>query len=155
MPHFIRSAFCGIDTVSCVTGLSTNRIYDLVESGDYLWVWNISSGLGKRRELRFWSREINNPAAVSKMTIDAVIQAIIPNRSRLPGQADGIGNWEFRHLLRLSKPCHCLLRKELGVCGTVRNFFIPRASLEQFFHRRWVGTLKSSQSKPILAENNN
>jgi hypothetical protein len=137
----IRTTFCGIDTVSCVVGRSVPQVYDLVESGHFLWVWNVSSGVGARRELRFWSREINEPASVAGLTLNAVIKSVIPNRRHLPGQRDGLLNWEFRHLLRLSKPSACELRRELGIRGTIRNLFIPRSRIEKFFHRRWLGNI--------------
>lgn len=137
----IRTTFCGVDTVSCVVGLSVARIYDLVESGRFLWVWNVSSGVGARRELRFWSREINDPASVAGLTLDAVIKSVIPDRNHVPGQRNGLHNWEFRHLLRLSKPTACELRQELGIRGAIRHLFIPRPRIEQFFRRRWIGNI--------------
>jgi hypothetical protein len=151
----IRTIFCGIDTVSCVVGRSVPQVYDLVESGHFLWVWNVSSGVGARRELRFWSREINEPASVAGLTLNAVIKSVVPNRRHLPGQRDGLHNWEFRHLLRLSKPSACELRTELGIRGTIRNLFIPRSRIERFFRRRWLGNIdghrnddSSPQKKP-------
>jgi hypothetical protein len=64
----------------------------------------------------------------------------------VPGQREGLHNWEFRHLLRLSKPTACELRKELGIRGTIRHLFIPRPRLEQFFRRRWVGNIDQCRS---------
>jgi len=138
----VISAFCGIETVSCVSGLSIEKVYEMVERGRYLWVWNVSSGIGSKRELRFWSREINDPAAVRKLKLDAVIQAAVPYRAHVSGQYDGLRAWEFRHLLRISKPTLHLLRGELAICGTARNLFIPRAKIEQFFQRRWLGKIQ-------------
>lgn len=129
-----------------MAGISVDRVYDMVEIGRYLWVWNVSSGVGNRRELRFWSREVNDPASVAGLTIDDVLKTVVPKRAHVPGQRDGLRNWEFRHLLRLSKPSLCELRKELGVRGTTRNLFIPRANLERFLRRRWVGNICSRDS---------
>jgi hypothetical protein len=148
----IRTTFCGIDTVSCVVGRSVPQVYDLVESGHFLWVWNVSSGVGARRELRFWSREINEPASVAGLTLNAVIKSVVPNRRHLPGQRDGLHNWEFRHLLRLSKPSACELRTELGIRGTIRNLFIPRSRIEKFFRRRWLGNLDAPKRKSVVAQ---
>lgn len=139
MSDAIRTTFCDIETVSCVTGLSKDRIYELVDSGYYLWVWNVSGGIGVRRELRFWSREINNHGSTAKLTFDAVLKAVIPRRSHIPGQRDGIQNWEFGHLFRLSKPSLSRMRKELGIRGRLRNLFISRAYIERFLRRRWAG----------------
>lgn len=152
----IKSIFCGIDTVSCVAGISVDQVYERVESGTFLWVWNVSSGTGGKRELRFWSREINDPASVTNFTLDAVIKSIIPNRAHIPGQRDGLHNWEFRHLLRLSKSSVSDLRKDLGVKGTMRSLFIPRESLEQFFQRRWLGhAYMRNDAKPVNQESLN
>jgi hypothetical protein len=148
----IKSIFCGVDTVSCVGGFSVDQVYERVESGTFLWVWNVSSGTGDKRELRFWSREINDPASVTNLTLDAVIKFIIPNRAHVPGQRDGLHNWEFRHLLRLSKSSLSDLRKELGVKGTIRNLFIPRENIEHFFQRRWLGHVYM-RSDAIAASN--
>ncbi len=137
----LKSTFCSIETVSCVTGLPVDRLYELVDSGNYLWVWNVSTGVGSRRELRFWCREINNPATVINLSLDAAITAIIPRRVHLAGQQNGLFNWEFRQLLRISKSTLSGLRHELGVTGTERDLFIPRASIETFFRRRWLGNI--------------
>jgi hypothetical protein len=146
MNGVIRSTFCGIDTVSCVSGLSIDHVYDRIDSGRYLWVWNVSAGVGAKRELRFWSREINDPASVASLTLNAVIKAIIPKRAHLSGQNDGLHNWEFRHLLRLSKSTASELRKELDIKGTPRDLFIPRACLDKFFRSRWLGNINLPDS---------
>jgi len=143
----IKSTFCDIETVSCVLGLSVDRIYELVESGRYLWVWNVTAGASGRRELRFWAREINDPAAVSNFTLDTVIEAAVPRRNHIRGQYNGLRNWEFRQLLRLSKPALHNLRRELCIRGRRRHLFVPRAKLERFFRRRWLGNLDSDIGK--------
>ena len=135
-----RTAFCGIDTVSCLAGLPHDRVYELVDSGYYLWVWNISSGRTGKRELRFWTREINDRDSVAGFNLDQVLKLIIPKRAHLAGQFNGLRNWELRHLLRISKTSLCKMRKELGICGTSRNLLIRRANVERFFRRRWCGT---------------
>jgi hypothetical protein len=141
----VKTAFCGIETVSCLAGVSLEHVYEMVERGRYLWVWNVSTGIGSKRELRFWSREINDPASARKLKLDAVIQAAVPYRAHVSGQYDGLRAWEFRHLLRLSKPTLHLMREELGICGTARNLFIPRANIEQFFRRRWLGKIQNKR----------
>jgi hypothetical protein len=148
----VKSAFCGIETVSCVAGVSIDHVYEMVERGCYLWVWNVSSGAGSKRSLRFWSREINDPASVRKLKLDAVIQATVPCRAHMSGQFDGLRAWEFRHLLHLSKPTLHDMREELGICGTARNLFIPRANIEQFFRRRWIGKIQKKR-KPSRFKN--
>jgi hypothetical protein len=145
MNNGIRTSFCSIETVSCVTGFSTSRIHDLIELGHYLWVWNVSSGIGARRELRFWTREIFDRASTARLSYNAVLHSILPQRTKVTGQYDGLRSWEFRHLLRISKSSLCELRKELGIRGTTRHLFIPRANLERFFSRRWVGNFGSDK----------
>jgi len=150
----IKSAFCGVETVSCVTGLSIEHVYEMIEHGRLIWVWNTSIGAGARRELRFWSREINDPASVVSFKLDAVIHAAVPFRSHVSGQHDGLRAWEFRHLLRLSKPTLTGLREELGISGTGRNLFIPRAGIEQFLRRRWIGGAKKRKPAPGIKSAN-
>ena len=145
----VRSAFCDIETVACIAGLPIEHVYEMVERGRFLWVWNVSSRIAsKKRELRFWSCEINDRSSVRKLKLDAVIQAAVPYRSHVSGQFDGLRTWEFRHLLRLSKPTLHLMREELGICGTARSLFIPRANIEQFFTRRWLGKILKRR-KPV------
>lgn len=137
----IKSIFCGVETVSCVTGLPVDELYELVESGNYLWVWNVSTGEGARRELRFWCREINHPATVLNLTLNGAIAAIIPRRVHLAGQQNGLYYWELRDLLRISKSTIKGLRDELDPIGLEGNLMIPRANLEIFFRRRWLGNI--------------
>lgn len=136
----IQSCFCGIETVSCVTGVPVEELYELVESGQYLWVWNVSTGIGARRELRFWCREINHPATILNLTLNATISAIIPRRGRERRQ-DGLYYWELRDLLRISKSTLKGLRPELAPIGAERDLFITLPSLEIFFRRRWLGNI--------------
>jgi hypothetical protein len=133
----IKSIFCGVETVSCVTGLSVDDLYDLVDSGNYLWVWNISAGEGSRRELRFWCREINHHATVLDLTLNGAISAIIPKRD----YAAGLYYWDLRNLMRLSKSTLRGLRDELAPVGPEGNLRIPRANAENFFRRRWLGNI--------------
>jgi hypothetical protein len=137
----IKSSFCGIETVSCVTGVAVDELYELVECGNYLWVWNVSAGVGARRELRFWCREINSPATVLNLTLNAAITAILPRRARDAGRQDGLYYWEFRNFLRISKSTLKGLRQELTPSGPEGNLFVPLTSLEDFFRRRWLGNI--------------
>jgi hypothetical protein len=149
----IKTLFCGIETVSCVTGLSMDRLYELVDSGNYLWVWKVSLRADSKRELRFWCREINHPSAVLNFTLNSAIDALIPKRAHVAGQQNGLYTWEFRNLLRISKSTVWSLREELGVIGVERDLFIPRAPLEDFFRRRWLGniTIRNCTLQPDLA----
>ena len=149
----IKTIFCGIETVSCVTGLSVDRLYELVDSGNYLWVWNVSIRVGSRRELRFWCREINHPSAVVNFTLNSAIDALIPKRAHVADQRDGLYNWEFRNLLRISKPTVWGLREEIGVTSVDNDLFIPRARLDDFFRRRWLGNIiiRNCNLQPDLA----
>jgi hypothetical protein len=137
----IKTVFCGIETVSCVTGFTVDHLYELVESGHYLWVWNMARHTDANRELRFWCREINNPSTVLNLSLNAAMDAFIPKRTRVAGQQDGLYAWELRNLLRLSKSTVFGLREELGATSIERDLFIPRANLEDFFRRRWVGNV--------------
>jgi hypothetical protein len=149
----VKSIFCGIETVSCIAGVSIDHVYEMVERGRFLWVWNVSTGAGSKRALRFWSREINNPPSVRRLKLDAVIQALVPTRAHMSGQFDGLRAWEFRHLLHLSKPTLHGMREELGICGTARNLFIPRTRIEEFFRRRWLGKLLKPKRRSFRCKN--
>ena len=149
----IKSSFCGVETVSCVTGLPVDDLYELVESGNYLWVWNVSVGEGSRRELRFWCREINHPSTVLNLTLNGAIFGIIPRRARLEGRHGGLYYWELRNLLRLSKSTLKGMRPELDPVGSEGNLLIPLPNLQKFFRRRWLGNIliRNSALRPKFA----
>ncbi len=127
------------ETVASIRGLPRAAIYKVADGNfagcSYNWVWNV--GTGSERELRFWSKEVNDQKSVAHLSIDQVIQHIVPRREKIPGQFCGMRNWEVGDLLRVSNITLLALRKELEVVAREGGIYIPRHSLENFFRRRW------------------
>jgi hypothetical protein len=136
-----RIILASADAVATHRGVSLEAIYDQVDGGfgdeSFLWVFNIASDLNAKRELRFWSREINAPESTRSLDLEDVIKAIVPRRDALPGQFCGMRNWEVGDLLRVSRPMLLDLRVELEAVPHNGGIYVPRAALEKFFRRRW------------------
>lgn len=129
----IKTTFCGIEAVVGVTGLPARRILELVDCGDYLWVWNVSNAAGGRRELRFWSPEINDPAATGHLSLDEVLARVLPQKR------PAIRQWELEGLLQMQTATLITLRDELEAREENGRVYIPRPALEKFFRARWCG----------------
>jgi hypothetical protein len=134
------------EVVASIRGISREAIYDesLAESDlQYIWVFNVSANPDKEgeRELRFWTRELQDPAQVQTLSLDDVINQILPGRPTL-------ANWEVRDLLRLSREHLRRLRPELEATELNNTIQIPRSGLEKFFRRRWINSVAQ---RPNLA----
>lgn len=159
----IKHKLCGIETVCSLSGQTRERTYELVDQGEYIWCWNISR-TPNSRELRFWSPEINRkflqqiaPSMISaenwlkRFTIDQIIAQIIPTRTALRGQFDGLRKWEVCILLRIHRFHLDLLTDELPqhrVKGDAR-IYIRRPDLESFFKDRWTGCLRTATKREL------
>lgn len=135
----LRSPLAKVDGVCLLTGKPPQAIYAMADGGDLLehqlqWVWNVSTDAsGKIRDLRFWVGEVLDPARQKNLTLDAVINSLVPRtRTEFPAG-------EVQQLLQVRHNTLLELRRELA--GTLRahcNFY-PRAGLVKFFERRWLG----------------
>ena len=143
-----RIIMVSAEVVATMRGISREAVYALADGANfeiplssgpstYQWVFNVAANPTRERELRFWTRELNQPAAVSAMTLDDVVRQIVPRRELLPGQFCGLRNWEVGELLRLHKSSLLSLRRELQAVPRAGGIYIPRASLENFLRRRW------------------
>ena len=142
-----RVILVSAEVVATMRGISREAAYALADGVDevpltsgpstYQWVFNVGTNPTHERELRFWSRELNQPEAVSGMTLDDVVRQIVPRRELLPGQFCGLRNWEVGELLRVSKVTLLALRRELQAVPRAGGIYIPRASLENFLRHRW------------------
>lgn len=150
-PIHKRSVLVGADTVASVRGITIEKVYELVDGGlgdeKLLWVWDMSSGGRDRRNLRFWAREINEPRTTDRLTLENVVQLIIPRRTAIKGQFDGLRNWEIVSLFRLEKPQVISLREELKADLRDDGVYYPRPALEDFLRKRWCGTLRMAGGK--------
>ncbi len=130
------------EVVATMRGVAREAVYDLVDgvgnNGEsFIWVFNVCARPNRERELRFWSRELNQPAAVRGLLLEEVIRQIVPRRDVVPGQFCGLPNWQVRDLLRVSRRTLLDLRSELGSVPHNGGMYVPRVALESFFRRRW------------------
>lgn len=129
------------DGVALLTRRSITTIYAMADGGDLVagrlqWVFNVATNpAGKIRDLRFWMGELLAPEHQSALTLDQVIDFIVP-ATRREWPAGAVRNLlQVRHntLLELCEELH-------GTLKTGGNFY-PRQALVEFLRRRWLGVL--------------
>ena len=121
--------------VRALRGLTADAVQSLADTGELRFVWNINYR-GKRAtcpDLRFWLREVIQPASVSKLTLPAALAMIIgTNRARFRGT-------ELSQLLLVSSPQIHRLQKSRALPGKIvdRTLWVARADLEKFLMERF------------------
>ena len=127
-----RVCLAAIGTVRAMHGCTAEKVFEFVEAGRYVFVWDFSHGNGCRRNPRFWFDELADAKAVRKMSLDAVIDCILPHNRAWFAPGDVCR----RFVLHRSGLLH--LRRALGLpTGNV-----PRSPLAEFLRRRWIGRLQ-------------
>jgi len=96
-----------IGTVRAVRRVDADTIYNDVDEGKYRWVWNVAARGGDIRELRFWTREINEPEVVARLSLAEVVNEILGPKADWRGP-------EIANLLIVSRPTVMRLQEELG-----------------------------------------
>jgi hypothetical protein len=138
--------------VAAVRGVPVDRVFNWVD-GDrnnwLLWVWNVGAQNHGKRELRFWSVEINQCEPVASLAIETVIDRIVPRRN-LPGQSVGLRNWELAALLNISRSSLQALRGELAFRETDEGIFYGRETIVSFLQRRWLFRTQQKQRQANL-----
>jgi hypothetical protein len=120
------------EVVATIRGISRESLYEQsLAGGLYRWVFNVGSNPARERELRFWARELKDPAAVRTVTIKTVIDQILP-----PGPP--MSNLQVCDLLRVTRPHLFSLRAELQGKAHNNRIFFARTALVKFFQRRWI-----------------
>jgi hypothetical protein len=110
-------------------GVETERILYLVDNGDLLWVFDVSSG-NVNRDLRFWSREATAPEKCYRFSLQQVVDLIL-------GQKKNFRSAEIERQWILSAQTMMRLRR----AGEFRGGkgILTRDSLADFLRRRWIG----------------
>jgi hypothetical protein len=126
--------------VAILRGINDEAALALADD-HYQWVWDVSINR-KRRDLRFWTKELEDRKVVSNLSLDQVIEQIVPRRDLVPGQFCGLCNWEVTDLLHISRRHMINLRKELGSPRRADGkVWTRRQALERFFRERWLGAV--------------
>lgn len=133
-----RVCLAAVGTVRAVHGCTAETVFQFVESGEYLWVWDFSQGKGSIRNLKFWFDELAAVPDVRKLSLEEVIDCILPHRRAwfAPGEVCRRFSMDRKSLMRL--------RSELGL--PVGN--VSREPLAQFLRDRWIGAEKTAKKPP-------
>jgi hypothetical protein len=129
-----RTVLVTVDMVRAALGVDADSVTAKVDAGELRWVWDVSSGTGSVRELRFWTKEIIAPEFTRAQTLPQVVAELIgKDRARWRGT-------EIEHLLMVSRPQIFRLREAGDLCGDIvgRTLYVTRAVLEKFLIKRRV-----------------
>jgi hypothetical protein len=106
------------------------RVDDATRPDCLRWVFNISAGTGRQRELRFCPHELAEPQASAGLTLDQVLDLILGQRNQFPRGELAIA-WVSSH-----STISALLKMD---ALRLRSKGIPRESLSAFLKSRWIG----------------
>ncbi|MDR3460139.1 MAG: hypothetical protein P4N60_22150 [Verrucomicrobiae bacterium] len=144
-----RSPLATVDGVAGMLDKPVQTVYARADGGDEAgeclqWVWNVSTNpRGKIRNLRFWVPEVQDARAVAGLSLEQVIDTILPaSRREFPAGT-------VCQFLQIRPITLSYLRGELG--GEVRgnSGFYPRPGLVKFFKTRWLGAASGASRNPI------
>lgn len=122
-----------ISVVRSAHAITAEKVFNLVDNGSLLWVFDFASGGSSRRELRFWVHEIGNPKQAASLTLEGVIDSILP-----PARIS-FGATEMRRLFSLGRASGWRLAKRLGKRNSAGHWRVQRAALVNFLRQRWIG----------------
>lgn len=138
----VRPVLVDVDETASRLGYSWQSVLGMVDSGELLWVWDVSlvrsaSSRHRRRELRFWMGEVLAPGLHRDRSIEEVIGWVIGRDPAIRElRSVGVGN-----TLRLRAQQMKGLVEAGELVGRMGGHtrWIERGSLEGFLKRRWVG----------------
>lgn len=127
-----RTVLVGIGVMQAALGVDMDSIISRSQSGELLWVWDISAGGGSVIEYRFWSRELVAPEWCRNLKRDEVVRMVIgTDLPRIRRQeACRILACTRPHVKRLVDDGH------LSADPAAPEHFIDRASFESFLKKR-------------------
>lgn len=143
-----RTILAPIEVLRWKTSLRAETISDQAYGGKDLfdpgfrWVWNVAANPnGEIRELRFWTREIIAPETTVDLSLDNVINSILPPiRKQYP--AGEVANTIFC----IGRDLLASLRVELNGKLAANSSFFPREGLERFLRTRWLGAVRPAEA---------
>jgi len=127
-----------LSIVQATRGCLAETVFNEVDRGGLLWVWNFALGAKlHKRELRFWVGELPNPKAVSKCSLEQIIEEILPRARTV------FTGGELCLRFAVAKSTLTNLRRELAV----KSGAIYRGPLVEFLRRRWLGVQGGMRGK--------
>jgi hypothetical protein len=143
----VRAVLLKIDTVIALHRKTAEQIYDQVGGSALFenplrWVFNVATNPhGRNRDLRFWTREIIAYETTTALTLDQVIDSLVP-----PTRT----NWhsgQVIELLNIRWPTLGELREQLGGQSGRGTSFFARESLAAFLRQRVVAVNIPNQKR--------
>jgi hypothetical protein len=116
-------------TVQAKHGCDPIAVTHMIESGDYIWVFDLSTRRAKTRRIRFLVDEVINPKTVANIDLDMVINRILPPYH--PKFKPGLICQRFF----ISRTTWMRLRQDLHL----KSGKVPRGPLVKFLRSRWIG----------------
>jgi hypothetical protein len=138
LPAEINPGLCDTACVRLLRGVSTDEINAMIDDGRLLFVFDISAKLRRKgqatvRLLRFASVEIFTPQFTMRMTIEDVINRMLPiSRAFFWGR-------EIAQLLLISRPTLQRIARQLGAIIRRGTFQVSRKALAAWLRARWIG----------------
>jgi len=137
-PDFHAGGLVDVNFVRLVRRVDAEAVAAMVDCGKIIWAWDISiRGRSRTRVWRFWLNEICTPQMTARLTVDEVLDRILPP-SRTWYWAKEVGQ-----LLLLARNTIAALARQLGATMKNRSFQFSRARLVAWLRERWVGGINS------------
>ena len=130
-----RTVLVGMEFARAKFGVDDDSVLAMVDNAVHpkhlRFVFDLSCGEGRIRELRFWAREIERPESCARLNIEMAINQILGSRAFFR-RGDLVVQWIVTRP-HVSKLIHS---DELAETG---NRFM-RATLQKFLRSRWIAT---------------
>lgn len=143
----VKPALVTVDAASLLTGRAVPELFALAggskaRARGLEWVFNFSKYRCRgRRELRFWTTELQEWPAPSARTLDAVIADILPR-----GGAHYHAG-EVDHLFQIRPRTRIDMHNELSASVKHGSHRYRRDELAAFLKRRWLGPTKKKKAR--------
>jgi excisionase family DNA binding protein len=121
-----------MEAVRCRFNIHADQVNAWIDEGRFNWVWDVSVGTGKVRELRIWTRHYLTGGPALDVTADDVVEAVIGTHK------ERLRSAEVANLLVVADPTVLRLVRAKELAGPLvgHTQWITRESLAGFLKRR-------------------
>ena len=130
IPTTARTVLVDIGTTRIRHGVDAESIWAKIDNGGIQWVWDIAAAGSRKRELRFWAKELIAPEFTAGQTLAQVVAEIVGKRTSYPRGEIEV-QWVLSHVHLIS----LIRQNELILTGRE----ITSESLTNFLTSRWQG----------------
>jgi hypothetical protein len=141
-PNPFKTPLADTATLRALFGVTAGTIFEWVEEGRLIHVFDVALRKCETENWRFWTEEICNPAACRQMECNLALKRIIGLERR-----SEFRTMEVSNLLLISQPSVFYLCKTRELDSRVwrHTRWITRGSLAEFLARRWSGNLDTAK----------